>query len=160
MKLSLVQENFGTLFSFPFLRNSPLEISVDLVSFRKSQRPWSIYSLPASQVEAIEVEIFSSNQGSRKVKVNSSIAISSRSVSITFESSKASKEVPPGSIEASAKLLFVAIANVKRCTLSFLVLLPITINSLDRWTSPASVSRPSDAATPPRHLLPQPYSRR
>jgi hypothetical protein len=86
-----------------------------------------------SQVEAVKVEIFSSNQGSQKINVEkSSIAFSSRSVSITFESSEASKEVPPGSIEAFAKLLFVAIANVKRCTLSFLVLLPITVNSLDR----------------------------
>jgi hypothetical protein len=86
-----------------------------------------------SQVEAVKVEIFSSNQGSRKINVEkSSIAFSSRSVSITFESSEASKEVPPGSIDAFAKLLFVAIVNVKCCTLSFLVLLPITVNSLDR----------------------------
>jgi hypothetical protein len=47
--------------------------------FWKSLSTWSlaanlddlgvIYSLPASQVEAIEVGIFSSNQGSRKVNV-------------------------------------------------------------------------------------------
>jgi hypothetical protein len=37
----------------------------------------------------------------------------------------------PGSIKAYAKFLFVAIANVKRCTLSLLVLLPITVNSFD-----------------------------
>jgi hypothetical protein len=67
--------------------------------------PWSIYSLPASQVAAIEVEIFSSNQGSRKVNVEkSSIAFSSRSVLITFESSEASKEAHLGSIKAFAKL--------------------------------------------------------
>jgi hypothetical protein len=83
-------------------------------------------------VEAIEVEILLSNQGSQKVNVEkSSIAFSSRSVSITFKSSESSKEVHPGSTEAFVKLLFVAIANVKCCTLSFLVLLPITINSLD-----------------------------
>jgi hypothetical protein len=71
-------------------------------------------------VEAIEVEIFSSNQGSRKVNVEkSSIAFSSRSILITFESSEASKEAHPGSIEAFAKLPFVAIVKVKRCTLSF-----------------------------------------
>jgi hypothetical protein len=94
-----------------------------------------IASIPflLSQVEVVKVEIFSSNQGSRKVNVEkSSITFSSRSVSITFESSEANKEVHPGSIEAFAKLLFVAIANVKRCTLSFVVLLPITVNSLDR----------------------------
>jgi hypothetical protein len=86
-----------------------------------------------SQVEAVKVEIFSSNQGSGKVNVeNSSIAFSSRSISITLESSEASKDVHPGSVEAFAKILFVAIANVKRCTLSFLVLLPITVNSLGR----------------------------
>jgi hypothetical protein len=85
-----------------------------------------------SKVEAVKVENFLSNQGSRKVNVEkSSIAFSSRSVSITFESSEASKEVHLGSIETFAKLLFVAIVNVKRCTLSFLVLLPITVNSLD-----------------------------
>jgi hypothetical protein len=32
-----------------------------------------------------------------------------------------------------ATLLCVAIANTKRCTLSFLVLLPITVDYLDRW---------------------------
>jgi hypothetical protein len=85
-----------------------------------------------SQVEAVKVENFLSNQGSRKVNVEkSSIAFSSRSVSITFESSEASKEVHLGTIETFAKLLFVAIVNIKRCTLSFLVLLPITVNSLD-----------------------------
>jgi hypothetical protein len=109
----------------------------------KSLSTWSlaanhddlVASIPflLSQVEALKLEIFSSNQGSRKVNVEkSSIAFSSRSVSITFESSEASKEAHPGSIEAFAKLLIVAIANVKRCTLSFLVLLPITVNSLDR----------------------------
>jgi hypothetical protein len=96
-----------------------------LVSCRKSRRPWSIYSLPASQVEAIEVEIFSSNQGSRKVNVEkSSIAFSSRSVLITFKSSESSREVNPGSTEDFSTLLFVAIADVKRCTLSFSHLSP------------------------------------
>jgi hypothetical protein len=113
------------------------------VVFWESLSTWSLvsnlddlgvsYSLPASQVEAVEVEIFLSSQGSRKVNVEKfSIAFSSRSVSITFKSSELSKEVHPGSTEAFAKLLFVAIANVKSCTLSFLVLLPITVNSLDR----------------------------
>jgi hypothetical protein len=85
-----------------------------MVPCHKSRRPHSINSLPASQVEVVEVEIFLSSQGSRKVNVEkSSIAFSLRSVSITFESSEASKEVHPGSIEAFAKLLFVAIANVE-----------------------------------------------
>jgi hypothetical protein len=38
---------------------------------------------------------------------------------ITFKSSESSKEVRPGSIEAFATLLLVAIANIKHCTLSF-----------------------------------------
>jgi hypothetical protein len=41
------------------------------------------------------------------------------SVLITFKTSESSKEVHPGSTEAVAKLLFVAIANMKHCTLSF-----------------------------------------
>jgi hypothetical protein len=114
-----------------------------LMVFWESLSTWSLaanlddlgVSIPflLSQVEAVKVEIFSSNQGSGKVNVeNSSIAFSSRSISITIESSEASKDVHPGSVEAFAKILFVAIANVKRCTLSFLVLLPITVNSVGR----------------------------
>jgi hypothetical protein len=65
MRLSFVQENFGTpLVAFLFLRNSLLEIPVDLVSCRKSRRPCSIKFLPISQVGAEEVEIFLSSQGS------------------------------------------------------------------------------------------------
>jgi hypothetical protein len=87
--------NYGTLLlAFLFLRNVLLEIPVDLASCRKSRRPCSINYFPASQVEAIEVEIFSSNQGSRKVNVEkSSITFSSRSVLITFESSESSREI-------------------------------------------------------------------
>jgi hypothetical protein len=103
--------------------------------FSESLSTWSLaanlddlgvsYSLSASQVEAVEVEIFLSGQGSRKVNVEkSSIAFSSRSVPITFKSSESSKGVHPGSIEGFAKLLFVAIANVNRCTLSFSRLSP------------------------------------
>jgi hypothetical protein len=47
----------------------------------------------------------------------SSIAFSSRSILITFESSEASKEAHPGSIKAFAKLPCVAIMNEKAlCT--------------------------------------------
>jgi hypothetical protein len=56
---------------------------------------------PASQVEALDVEIFSSSQGSRIVSMkDSSIAFLSRFVLITFKSSESSKEVRPGSTEA------------------------------------------------------------
>jgi hypothetical protein len=87
--------NYGTLLlAFLFL----------VIVFWKSLSTWSLaanlddlgvsYSLPASQVEEIEVEIFSSNEGSRKVNVGkSSIAFSSRSVLITFKSSESSREV-------------------------------------------------------------------
>jgi hypothetical protein len=40
-------------------------------------------------------------------------------VLITFKSSESGKEVNPGSIEAFCYVFLVAIANVKRCTLSF-----------------------------------------
>jgi hypothetical protein len=56
MKLSFVQENFSTLLvTFLFLRSGLLEISVELVSCRKSRRPSSINFLPTSQAEAEEV---------------------------------------------------------------------------------------------------------
>jgi hypothetical protein len=45
--------------------------------------------------------------------------IRSWSVLITFKSSEANKEVRPGSIEAFCYASLVAIANIKRCTLSF-----------------------------------------
>jgi hypothetical protein len=76
--------------------------------------------LTASQVEAVGVEVLLSSQGSRIVSMkDSSIAFLSRSVLITFKSSEPSKEVHPGSIEAFCYASLVAIANVKRCTLSF-----------------------------------------
>jgi hypothetical protein len=154
--------NYGTLLlAFLFF----------IMVFWKSLSTWSLatnldvlgvsYSLPASQVEAVEVEISLSSQGSQKVNVEkSSITFSSRSVSITFKSSEASNEVHPGSIEAFAKLLFVSITNVKCCTLSFLNLLPITINSLDRTDVIIVSVRPYDAMTPLRRLFPQLCSRR
>jgi hypothetical protein len=58
--------------------------------------------------------------------------IRSWSVLITFNRSESSKDINPGSIEAFATLLSVAIMNIECCTLSLLVLLPITDNSLDR----------------------------
>jgi hypothetical protein len=79
--------------------------------------------------------------------------IRSWSVLITFKSSELSKEVHSGSIEAFAKHLLVAITNVECCALSFLVLLPIAISSLNRWTSSALVSRPYDVVTPPCHIF-------
>jgi hypothetical protein len=59
MKLSFVPEkNFGTLLvAFLVRRNGLLEISVELVSYRKSRRPRSSKSFPASQVEAVEIEV-------------------------------------------------------------------------------------------------------
>jgi hypothetical protein len=58
-------KDYGTLLlSFLFLHNGLMEIPVNLVSCRQSRRPCSINSIPASQVETIEVENFS-----RAVKV-------------------------------------------------------------------------------------------
>jgi hypothetical protein len=48
------------------------EISVELVPCRESRRPGRIYSLPASQVEALDVEILLSSQGSRIVNMDKS----------------------------------------------------------------------------------------
>jgi hypothetical protein len=121
MKSSFVQENFRTLV---------LAILFFVVIFQKSlsTRPHAtnldnltaLIPFPASQVEALDVEVFSNSQGSRIVSMkDSSIAFLSRSVLITFKYSESSKEVNPGSIEAFATLPFVAIASVKRCTLSF-----------------------------------------
>jgi hypothetical protein len=62
--------NYGTLLlAILFLRNDLLEISVELVSCRKSRRPSSINFPPASQVEALDVEILLSSQGSRIVNM-------------------------------------------------------------------------------------------
>jgi hypothetical protein len=64
MKLSFVKKLWNSHFSFPFLRNGLLEIPIDLASCRKPRRPYSIVSLPTSQVGAVEVEVFLSSQGS------------------------------------------------------------------------------------------------
>jgi hypothetical protein len=45
---------------------------VDLASCRKSRRPCSIDPFPASQAEALDVEILLSSQGSRIVNVGKS----------------------------------------------------------------------------------------
>jgi hypothetical protein len=94
--------NYGTLLlAFLFLRNGLLEISVELVSCRKSRQPCSINFSHASQVEALDVEVLLSSQGSRIVSMkDSSITFLSRSVLLTFKSSESIKEVNPGSIEA------------------------------------------------------------
>jgi hypothetical protein len=50
--------NYGTLLlAFLFFRNGLLVIPVDLIPCHQSRRPCSIISLPASQVEAVEIEI-------------------------------------------------------------------------------------------------------
>jgi hypothetical protein len=50
--------NYGTLLLTFFLRNGRLEIPVELVPCRESRRPCGINSIPASQVETVEVETF------------------------------------------------------------------------------------------------------
>jgi hypothetical protein len=152
--------NYGTLLlAFLFLRNDLLEIPVDLVSCRKSRRPRSSSSFPASQVKSVEIEVFLSSQGSRIVNMKKSSTVYSFLVRAHNLQILRSEQGSTPRIDQSflATLLFVAIANIKRCTLRFLFLLPIAISSLDRWTSSVSVSRPYDAVTP---SFPQPYSRR
>jgi hypothetical protein len=75
------------------------------------------------------------------------------SVLITFKSSKSSKEVHPGSIESFGYASLCCHRERKACTLSSLGFLPITVNSLDRWTSSSSVSRLYGAMVPLRHLF-------
>jgi hypothetical protein len=122
MKLSFVQENFGTLLvAFLFLRNGLLEISVELVSCRKSRRPSSIHFLPTSQAVAEEVEIPLSSQGSRIVNVEKSSFVYSFLVRAhNCQILRIEQESTPR-IDQSflATLLFVAIANIECCTLSF-----------------------------------------
>jgi hypothetical protein len=102
-----------------FLYNGLLESPVDLVLCRKSRRPCIINSFPASQAEALDVEILLSGQGSRIVSMEkSSIVYSFLVRAHNLQSSESSKEVRPGSIEAFAKILFVATASVKRSALS------------------------------------------
>jgi hypothetical protein len=56
---------------------------------------------PASQVEAVEIEIFLSSQGSRIVNMKKSSTLYSFLVRAhNLKSSESSKEVNPGSIEA------------------------------------------------------------
>jgi hypothetical protein len=65
--------NYGTLLlAFLLFIESSWMITIDLVSCCKSRRPCGINSFPASQVEAVEVEIFLSSQGSQKVNVEKS----------------------------------------------------------------------------------------
>jgi hypothetical protein len=116
IKSSSYKKLWDSLFSHPFLRNGVLEISVDLVPCRKSQQPCSIYSLPASQVGAIEEEIFSSNQGSRKVNVEKSSVVYSCLVRAHNLQILRIKQGSTPRINRSflVTLLFVAIVNVKR----------------------------------------------
>jgi hypothetical protein len=68
-------------------------ITVDLVSCRQSRRPCSINSLPSSQVEAVDVEGFLSNQDSPKVNVvKSSIVYPSVIRAHTLPCSESKKE--------------------------------------------------------------------
>jgi hypothetical protein len=63
---------WNSFISLPFLHNGLLEIPVDLASCRKSRWPCSIKSPPASQAEALDVEILLSSQGSRILNMEKS----------------------------------------------------------------------------------------
>jgi hypothetical protein len=144
--------NYGTLLlAFLVLRNGLLKISVDLVSCRNSR-----VSIPFLLAKW-KVEIFSSNQGSRKVHVEkSSIAFSSRSVLITFKSSESSREVNPGSTEAFCYASLCCYRGRKAMYTEFFShSSPHHGQFLDRWTSSSSVSRSYDTVTPLRHRFSQ-----
>jgi hypothetical protein len=118
---------------------------------------------PASQVETVEVETFLlSSQGSRIVNVEKSPIVYSFLVRAHNLQILRIKQGSTPMIDWSifATLLFVAIANIKRSTLSILVLLPMTVDYLDRWAPSSSVSRSYDAMTSLYPRFPQPYSRR
>jgi hypothetical protein len=90
---------------------------------------------PASQVETVKVETFLlSSQGSRIVNMEkSSIVYSSLVRALNLQILRIKQRGTPRIGRSSfATLLCVAITNTKRCTLSFLVLLPITVDYLDR----------------------------
>jgi hypothetical protein len=109
--------------------------------------------LPTSQVEAEEVEIFLSSQSSRIVNMEkSSIVYSFLVRAHNLQILRIEQGSTPGSIKAFAKLLFVAIANVKHYALSFLVF-PHHDQFFPPLTSSSSVSRPYDAVTSLRHLF-------
>jgi hypothetical protein len=91
----------NSFISLHFPHNALLESPVNLVTCRQSRQPCSIDPSSASQVEALDVEIRLSSQGSRIVSPeNHPSCIRSWPVLITFKSSESSKEVRPGSIEA------------------------------------------------------------
>jgi hypothetical protein len=78
------------------------------------------FPLPASQVETLDIEILLSSQGSRIVNVEKSSIVYSFLVRAHNLQILASEQgICPGSIEAFCYASLVAIANVKRCTLSF-----------------------------------------
>jgi hypothetical protein len=88
-----------------------LETPVDLASCCKSRRPCSIDPSPASQVEALDVKILLSSQGSRIVSVEKSSSVYSFLV-------RAQGSTPRIDRSFFSTLLFVASANVKCCTLN------------------------------------------
>jgi hypothetical protein len=119
-------------------------------------------SFSASQAEAIDIEILLSSQGSRIVNMEKSSIVHSFLVRAHNLQILRIEQGSTPRIDRSifATLLFVAIANTKRCTLSFSRFAP-HYGRLFRPLSPSSsVSRSYNAMTSLYPRFPQPYSRR
>jgi hypothetical protein len=115
---------------------------------------------PLAKWKTAEVEIFLeqsrfSNSQHGKVIHRAFVLVRAPNLQIL----KSNKEVRPGSIKALRYAPQCCYHSVRHSTPSFLVLLPLTIDYLDRWAPSSSVSRPYDAMTSLYHRFPQPYSR-
>jgi hypothetical protein len=154
--------DYGTLSVASLSCNGLLEISNKLVPCRESRRYCSINSLPASQAEVLDVEIFSSSRGSRIVNMEkSSIVYSSLVRALNLQILKVKQGSTPR-IGRSNLLRFSLLLSQTHIVVHrvFLVLLPITVDYLDRWAPSSSVSRPYVAMTSLYPRFPQLYSRR
>jgi hypothetical protein len=132
-----------------------LEISVELVSCRNSRRPCSIKSPPASQVEALDVEILLSSQGSGIVNMEKSSIVYSF---LVCAHNLQTLRIEQGStLRIESKLFGYAslccYRKRKALYLELFSFFSLPINSLDRWTLSATVSRPCDAMMSPRHIF-------
>jgi hypothetical protein len=157
-------------FVYKRLWNSVCSFPFFVMVYWKSLSIWSLavnhddlaasIPFPASQVETVQVETFLlSSQGSRIVNMEKSSIVYSSLVRASNPQNRTRKYAQDRS-KQFATLLFVAIANTNRCTLSFSRFAPHH-GRLFRLLSPivigVTVMRRHDVALP---RFPQPYSRR
>jgi hypothetical protein len=123
--------------------------------------PVASNSFSASQAEAIDIEILLSSQGSRIVNMEKSSIVHSFLVRAHNLQILRIEQGSMPRIDRSNLLHFSLLLSQTQSVVhwAFLVLLPITIDYLDRWAPSSSVSRPYDAMTSLYHQFPQPYLR-